>query len=120
MLRRISAISLIALLVFQGCEYAHEPAPPFSCDAAKPTTYNADVKPIINANCVSGCHEPAGSYNSLPLTTATEVKFAVQSRNLLKTINHAAGFSAMPQNQPKLIQTDIDKITCWADNGFKD
>jgi len=102
-----------------GCENAHEPMPIVNCSSSNPATYTSDVKQIVDVNCVSGCHTVGGSYGSILLRTSAEVKAAVENKNLLKAIRHDSGFASMPQYQAKLSQSNIDKITCWVDNGFK-
>jgi hypothetical protein len=119
MTKYLTFLFLLALLGAQACKNSHEPAPPFTCNPSSPTTYTADVKPIMDASCVSGCHEYGGSYSSVPLTSYADVKSAAENKNLLKVINHESAYSAMPKNQAKLSQEILDKIACWANNGYK-
>ena len=39
---------------------------------------------------------------------------------ILHVINHDPGYPTMPKNSPKLNDTIIQKIQCWADNGAPD
>ncbi|AWH86543.1 hypothetical protein HYN59_16150 [Flavobacterium album] len=77
-------------------------------------TYQADVKNIINANCVS-CHSE--SFGQTPyLETYDQVKNAVLSNGLLDEIAAPSG-EGMPEAQ-RLPQSQIDAINLWAANGF--
>ncbi len=82
-------------------------------------SYELDVKPIINTNCIA-CHGTipiAGS--PMSLTNLEQVKAAILTRNLLNRINLNNNDSrAMPQGGPKMQQTQIDIITKWQTQNF--
>ena len=79
-------------------------------DACADITFSANVKPIIDANCIQ-CHGTGGnfpnltSYNTISGNSAS-VKAAVASRR-------------MPQGS-SLAQDQIDAIVCWVENGALD
>ena len=74
--------------------------------------YNADIKPIINANCTSsGCHD-AGSGNG-DYTTYSGLKIKVDNSSLSSRVLYDKN---MPPNGA-LSLDDRNKIKCWLDNG---
>lgn len=71
-------------------------------------TFNADIKPLITANCGS-CHSSFTTYQ----TAKNNID------KILDRIQRAAGSSgAMPQGGPKLSQSDIDKFIKWNTDGL--
>ncbi|WP_027138747.1 hypothetical protein [Gaetbulibacter saemankumensis] len=81
-------------------------------------TYDADIKSIIDINCIS-CHsDPATSGASIPLTTYNQVKSAVENNNLIGRINGDGPGGIMPQGGPKLPQNTIDLIEKWQTDGL--
>ena len=114
----LSSASLVALLA--GC-------------GDKPLTYQADIKPIIDANCVS-CHVPGGtgyektglqldSYDALmkgaklgPVVVAG----SSVSSTLYRLISGQADPSIrMPHGQGALPDAEVSKIAAWIDQGAK-
>ena len=80
-------------------------------------TYTANVKSIIDAECVS-CHSAGGSGAFRPLTNFNEVKAAVQSAGLLDRIqlqNSQPG--VMPQTG-RMTQAKINLILQWNEDGL--
>ncbi|WOD44281.1 hypothetical protein [Hwangdonia lutea] len=82
-------------------------------------TYNSDVKPIIDNNCIM-CHSnPPVNGAPISLTTYTEVKNAVQINGLIGRISKQAGEAgAMPLGGPRLPQNLIDQIIQWQADGL--
>jgi uncharacterized membrane protein len=82
-------------------------------------TYTANVKAIIDNNCIS-CHASPpinGAPNSL--TTYNAVKNAVQNGNLIERISKNQGESGMmPQGGTRLPQQTIEVIIAWKNQGF--
>ncbi len=83
------------------------------------TTYNDDVKTIIDNNCVV-CHSnPPVNGAPISLTTFNDVKNAVMNSNLTDRISRQAGETgAMPFGGPRLPQSLIDTIKKWEDDGL--
>ena len=77
-------------------------------------TYNADVKVIIDTNCV-GCHGSVSPQAGLSLVTYQQVRSAAENGNLIARMNNPLN----PMPQGGLLDTAtravIDK---WADDGF--
>ncbi len=82
-------------------------------------SYAQNVKPIIDANCIS-CHSSIptnGAPNSL--TDYAAVKQSILSSGLIIRINKQPGdLLLMPQGGPKLPQNKIDIIELWQMQGF--
>ncbi|MGQ7946017.1 hypothetical protein [Flavobacterium sp. WC2509] len=83
------------------------------------TTYNQNVKPIIDNNCVV-CHA-AVPKNGAPMSLVTyeQVKQAVLNRGLLTRISLENGNgSLMPSGGPRMPQATIDIIIKWEKEGL--
>ena len=81
-------------------------------------TYVADVKPIIDNNCII-CHSnPPQNGAPMPLVTFENVREAVQNRNLIGRISSDDPAFSMPFGGPKLPQNLIDIIIQWNEDGL--
>nr|WP_315151702.1 cytochrome c [uncultured Flavobacterium sp.] len=83
------------------------------------TTYNQNVKSIIDNNCVV-CHA-AVPKNGAPMSLVTydQVKQAIMSRGLLTRISLENGNSSlMPNGGPRMSQATIDIIVKWEKDGL--
>ena len=114
----LSAATLAALLA--GC-------------GDKPLTYQADIKPILDANCVA-CHVPGGagydqtglqldSYDAVMKGTKlgpVVVAGSSVSSTLYRLVSGQADPSIrMPHGQAALPDADVAKIAAWIDQGAK-
>lgn len=80
-------------------------------------TYNANVKSIIDANCVS-CHSNGNVAAFRLLTNYNEVKNAVENGGLLERIQlQDAEPGVMPQTG-RMSQAKIDVILQWNQDGL--
>ncbi len=79
-------------------------------------SFNATIKPIFSANCVS-CHSGAGASAGIRLSNHAEVSAAADGGRLLGAIRHQSGFSAMPPTGPKLTDCQISQIEAWIAQG---
>lgn len=78
-------------------------------------TYTANIKSIIDANCVS-CHSPGGQNSNVPLQTYAQVS---AKSSLIKTrIEKPAGDPLVMPKGGKLSQANIDLINVWIANGM--
>lgn len=99
----------------------------------KPLSYQADVKPILDANCVS-CHVPGGagyektglqldSYDAIMKGTQfgpVVVAGSSVSSTLYRVISGQADPSIrMPHGQGALPEKDVSTIGSWIDQGAK-
>ena len=116
---KLAAAILITLSVLLfSCEYAK--VPEFVCDTANPTSFNKDIRPIFENYCAINCHVANGSYSSLPLTTAAQVKNAILNNRLMNAIYRDGTAPDMPKDDLKLNDITIKKIECWKNQGFPD
>lgn len=82
-------------------------------------TYNGTVKSILNGSCAySGCHSSQSKASGVILDTYSTAKSEFSTSNALCTINHDC--TPMPQGGSKLADAVIQKLTCWAKNGYKE
>ena len=78
-------------------------------------TYTKDVKPIIDANCIS-CHSPGGSASFQPWTSYNQVK-----NNITNIIDRIGRPNGDPQKMPQggsLSPSQINIITKWKADGL--
>lgn len=82
-------------------------------------TYNKDVKPIIDNNCVV-CHAGLPKNGApISLTAYDQVKDAVLKRSLIIRISLENGNTVlMPKGGPRLPQETIDIIKKWEKDGL--
>jgi len=80
-------------------------------------TYNAQVKSIIDANCIV-CHTTGGAAGFRPLTTYTEVKNAVQNTDLLNRIQLQNGADGIMPSTGRMSQNNINLILQWNTDGL--
>jgi hypothetical protein len=82
-------------------------------------TYNADIKIIIDNNCLN-CHiQPPVNGATIPLLIYDNVKNAVENSNLISRISSQSGDAgAMPIGSPRLPQHLIDLIIQWETDGL--
>jgi len=110
---------LLSGLFLAGCYYDNEEdLYPSNCNTDS-VTYSGDVAPIISTNCLV-CHSTAANLGNVRLEGYTALKTYVTNGKLLGAIKHQSGFSAMPQNAPKLSACNIAKIQKWVDDGALD
>jgi len=100
-----------------------------SCDSAtyesleEPTviigeaTYQANVKPIIDGNCIS-CHSVGGTASFRPLTSFSEVRNAVLNTDLLDRIQRQNGEPGQMPQTGRMSQDKINTILKWNTDGL--
>jgi cytochrome c5 len=105
------------LLVSGGCYYDNEEAlyPGTVCDTTSPS-YTTTISTIISSNCQS-CHAGSTPSAGLSLTSYSQVKSAVETRNLLNHLLQKNGYSLMPPSG-QLSNCNIDQINSWIANGM--
>lgn len=81
--------------------------------------YSTDILPIISANCY-GCHGNGTVTNGIDLDGYAKLKIQAGNGDLVGAVSHAAGYTPMPYNAPKLSDCDINKIKSWVQNGAPD
>ena len=78
------------------------------------STYTTNVKPILDANCVT-CHNGSNKSGGYDLSTYSHAKNAKDA--IAGAVQHASGFSPMPKGGSKLDDATIKLINCWSQNG---
>ncbi|MDX1408521.1 MAG: hypothetical protein R3330_10320 [Saprospiraceae bacterium] len=117
MRRWLQIVLLCALaLSWVGCYYdVEEELYPNGCNTTD-ISYTQNIVPIIEANCLT-CHDILSQNGNVVLDGYENVKQYADSGELLGTIRHEPGFSAMPQGTSKLPKCSIDRIQAWVDAG---
>ncbi|KGO79940.1 hypothetical protein Q763_12105 [Flavobacterium beibuense F44-8] len=80
-------------------------------------TYTANVKTIIDNNCLS-CHAPGGVASFRPLLTYAQVKDAVENHNLLGRIQLQNGQQQLMPQTGRMPQANINLILQWNTDGL--
>ena len=80
-------------------------------------TYQANVKSIIDSNCVS-CHSVGGTASFIPLTAYSEVRNAVLNTNLLDRIQRQNGEPGQMPQTGRMSQDKINTILQWNTDGL--
>lgn len=80
-------------------------------------TYDANVKSIIDANCVN-CHSDGNVAGFRPLTNYNEVKDAVETTDLLSRIQKQNSEPGVMPQQGRMAQSKIDVILQWNEDGL--
>ena len=87
-----------------------------SCDTLTTASYTKDVVPVLNQYCYS-CHTGGFPSGNIAMGTyATDRAIALNGK-LYGSVNHASGYSPMPQGAPKLNACQLRKIKLWIDGG---
>lgn len=116
---RIYLLTIISSMIFIQCSSAtmggeDEITPPPPPPNSK-TTYEKDVKTVINNSCAtSSCHDATAPSANLPLTNFTQVKNAALNGNLIGRINSSTS-PMPPTGKNNSIVTLIDN---WKNDGY--
>jgi uncharacterized membrane protein len=89
-----------------------------SCDTTQ-FAYAANISPLIQLHC-NGCHSTAsaaGSGASIILDNHTDLQNYANNGRLMGSLNHLAGYSAMPKGQNQLDACELRIIQKWKDAG---
>ncbi len=87
-----------------------------SCDTTGTISYNAKVVPLLTTKCYS-CHIGASAGGGIVMGTHATDKVTAVNGKLYGSINHSAGYSAMPKGTPKMSACEIATIKKWIDSG---
>jgi uncharacterized membrane protein len=109
--------SLVALFLILGVSCTKDKTIAPSCN--EEVSYSQDVVPIIMNSCaVSGCHTSSSAANGIVLETYEQL--FVLREDVLKTVRHEAGVTAMPIGSDQLAAEQIQKMACWIEQGALD
>ena len=123
-------ISLFLVVIFsigvleQGCYYDNEEdlfgvGAVDTCDVMVGVSYSVDLVPILDLNCNNACHSSTIRKENVVLDSYTSLMFYVDNGELIGTINHESGFSAMPPGI-KLETCEIALFEKWLEEGAPD
>ncbi|WP_372973441.1 hypothetical protein [Muriicola sp.] len=117
-MKKITVLLIGAMVFAVGCSKSdNSEGAPMDDPNDDPTalSYQSDIRPIIQGNCLS-CHGNPPTQNApMSLTTLNEVKSAIQNRGLLSRINSTT--NPMPPNG-LMPQTARALISEWANQDF--
>lgn len=102
---------------FSSCYYNVEELlyPDVDCQILDMSFVN-DIVPIIEKDCYA-CHSKEANFANITLEGHDMISIYIDNGKLMGSINHAAGFSPMPQGAAKLLDCEIEKIASWINAG---
>lgn len=87
-------------------------------DTVGTISYGQKVAPMLQQYCYS-CHSGSFPSGNIAMGTYATDKAIAQNGSLYGSINHAAGYSPMPQGAPKMSSCEIATIKKWIDAGMQ-
>ena len=121
-MKKVKAICsvLVVALAVMSCSggddsSSTETPPPGGGGTVTNPTYTANIKAIIDANCVS-CHRPGGENSGVPLETYAQV--SAKAADIKIRIEKPVGDPLVMPKGGKLSQAKIDLINKWIANGM--
>lgn len=119
MKKKLFQITLLnSILLLFGCTAVSEEDLVDATPIPETITFNVNVKPIIDNNCII-CHSnPPQNGAPMSLVNYENVKEAVQNRNLIGRISSEDPAFMMPFGGPRLPQNLIDIIIQWNEDGL--
>ncbi len=121
---KVSVLVLaIVISILSSCEYENEEelfvqsneTNPDSC-AIEDVSFQEHILPILQTHCLT-CHDEESRFGNIVLEGISNVRIYANSGQLLGSITHSPGFSAMPDNGGKLPECDIETVRQWIENG---
>lgn len=85
------------------------------CDTEN-VSYAEFVAPLMASHC-NGCHGTSAPSAGIITATYEGLKVIADNGSLVGAINHASGFSPMPQGQPQLPDCTRLKVAAWVLDG---
>jgi mono/diheme cytochrome c family protein len=86
------------------------------CDTAL-VSYATHIAPIMAASC-NACHSSGSPLGGVNTSNYTGLSVVAAAGSLIGAVNHASGYKAMPQGQPKLDSCSLKRINAWVNKGF--
>lgn len=80
-------------------------------------TYSTAIQPLVTKYCLN-CHYGSTPDGDVGLETYSDVKNAVEKRNLLESIHYTPGYSGMPRGGLRLTKCQIRQFEQWIDAGM--
>jgi hypothetical protein len=118
MMKKFIAILFVSAATFSSCYYDKEEDlfPSAACDVTG-VTYAATVQPLLQSNGCISCHSGSAPSGNISLSGYSNVKILATNGKLYGSINHSAGYSAMPKGGSKMNACNINRIKAWIDAG---
>lgn len=107
-------IQLLTTWINQGA--ANNECSGGGCDTSN-VTYSGTIANTMETYC-TGCHDNVSPSASIDLTTYAGVAAIAEDGSLLGTIQHEAGYVAMPYGGSWLPDCKIEEILIWVQNGY--
>ncbi|RMF32295.1 MAG: hypothetical protein D6765_00545 [Bacteroidetes bacterium] len=127
--RSVLFLVFLMLLALQACKHDSlmempddEPPPDDTTQTPCDTTvvrFSADIFPIIQANCFTGCHNGDNPTSGFTLESYAEVKQKVDEGRFRGAVFREPGFVPMPFGKPPLPDCELAKIAAWLNRGAK-
>ena len=113
------ALMTTTIFVIQSCSKDTTQTPKtLVCNNAVTYSYTADVKPIFDVHCASfACHSNLVSAAGISLESFANAKQSTETTNVICSMKHVC--KPMPQSAPKLSDSLIQVVECWAASGFQ-
>ncbi len=105
----------MSLLLFSCSSSEISDPTPVDPPSEEKTTYDKDVKTLINNSCAtSACHDADNPAAGLPLTNYNQVRNAAETGNLINRINSSSN-PMPPSGQNNTVISIIDQ---WKNDGY--
>ena len=117
-MKRTYLIYILIASLFCSCSYNSEDDLTEDIIIDDEVTYNANIKTIIDNNCIFCHNSPPVNGAPMSLTTYNDVKSAVENRDLIDRISTNDLSSVMPFGGPRLPQNLIDLVIQWEEEGL--
>tara|TARA_R100001369_G_scaffold27484_4_gene49553 strand:- start:10838 stop:11167 length:330 start_codon:yes stop_codon:yes gene_type:complete len=104
--------------LFYSCSYSNEDDLTEVILIDDIVTYDANIKTIIDNNCISCHNNPPVNGAPMSLTTHSNVIEAIENRNLIGRVSSTDVGFGMPFGGPRLPQNLIDLIIQWEQEGL--
>jgi len=116
--------ALVVTLAWSGCG-KDDKNPDYIAEAnctsvdASTNTYALAIKAIMDNSCaLGGCHDAGTKSDGVDLSDYAGTKKAFESQDLLCAVNHGNGCQPMPKGGSKLSSDVLNRLACWARNGY--
>ncbi len=113
------AVVFVTVSLYSSCTKDQAQRPLCMGISAGTNTYNLRVKEIMDNSCaMGGCHDAGSASGNVILDSYGPTKAAFQNKDALCTMTQQGGCLPMPQAAPKLADSLIRFVQCWAENGY--
>ena len=113
-------ISILTIFLISSCSYNSEDDLTEDIIIEDFVTYNDNIKPIIDTNCIFCHNNPPVNGAPMSLTTFEDVRNAVENRDLIERISTTDISEVMPLGGPRLPQNLIDLVIQWEQEGLQE